>query len=324
MHKIIIDTDPGIDDAQAIAFAIAHPDIELLGLTTVFGNADVSITTNNALLLLDLFARPNIPVAGGEGKPLQQAKFPPADFVHGADGLGNLNLPSSDRKALDESAAEFIVRLANEQPGEITIVAIGPLTNIAKAVMLDPQLPSKIKQLVIMGGTIDEPGNVSPIAEANFINDPHAADIVLSHDWPATLIGLDVTHKVMLTDGNLKELKDKAKKTGQFLWDSSRFYVDFYVNRRGPEEQDLERSCAMHDASAVVYVVAPDAFEVVSGAARVITDGVAIGQVAIDRKGNEYLVSHWDDRPNTHAAMQLDAERVRRVFLDALIEHAPV
>jgi len=172
MHKIIIDTDPGIDDAQAIAFAIAHPDIELLGLTTVFGNASVEITTGNALLLLDRFGRPDIPVAAGAADPIQSERRPAPDFVHGADGLGNLNLEPSARKVTDENAAEFIVRQANEHLGEISLVAIGPLTNLALALDLDPLLPSKLKELVVMGGCVDEPGNVSPLAEANFINDP--------------------------------------------------------------------------------------------------------------------------------------------------------
>lgn len=323
MHKIVIDTDPGIDDAQAIAFAIAHPKIQLLGLTTVFGNATVDITTGNALILLDKFGRPDIPVARGAAKPLRQARLPSPDFVHGTDGLGNLNLQASARRAIDESAAEFIVRLANEQPGEITLVAIGPLTNIAQAVTLDPLLPNKIKELVIMGGTVDEPGNVSPLAEANFINDPHAADEVLAHDWPATLIGLDVTLRIPLDDSHLQELRDKAQETGRLLWDSSRFYIDFYTSRFA-KSGVVKRSCAMHDASAVVYLVERDAFTLVSGPARVIEAGMAIGQLALDRKCDGYFLPHWQNRPHTSAAMQVDAERIRNTFLTTLINHALV
>jgi len=321
MHNIIIDTDPGVDDAQAIALAIAHPQINLLGLTTVFGNATIDITTRNALTLLELFGDTDVPVARGAAEPLQQARMPSADFVHGADGLGNLNLPAPDRKASDESAAEFMVRLVNSRPGEITLVAIGPLTNIAQALKLDPLLPDKVKELVVMGGAVDEPGNVSPVAEANFICDPHAADSVLAHNWPITLIGLDVTHRILLRDSDTRELKNHAGKTGRFIWDSSRFYVDFYVNGHAISNEK-ERSCPMHDASAVVYLLERDAFNLTSGAARVVDHGVAVGQLIIDRKGAPYPLPHWRDRPIINAAVAVDAERVRRAFLDTLIQHS--
>ncbi len=326
MHKIIIDTDPGIDDAQAIAFAIAHPQIDLLGLSTVFGNADIDTTSRNALKLLEIFARPDIPVVKGASKPLVQQRLPAPDFVHGVDGLGNLNLDEPSVDLADESAADFIVRMANEQPGEITVVAVGPLSNIALAVGQDPTLPSKLKQLIVMGGTVQQAGNVSPVAEANFLGDPHAADIVCAHDWPLKIIGLDVTLKVMLRDEHLASLRDKAGETGQFIWDSSRFYVDFYTadqNQAGLENP--VRQCAMHDASAVVCVVEEGAFKFVSGGARVIPDGIAIGQLALNQKANsgiEYAVPHWQNRPLVHAAMQVDAERVRNTFLNTLMQHA--
>jgi len=323
MNNIIIDTDPGIDDAQAIAFALAHPDINLLGLTSVFGNATVDITTNNALLLLELFGRSDIPVAKGATKPLVQDRLASPDFVHGDDGLGNISAAKPSGNVIDESAAEFIVRMVNAQPGEVTLIAIGPLTNIAHAIALDPSLPSKTKELVIMGGTVDEPGNVSPVSEANFLGDPHAADIVLAHDWPATIIGLDVTHKIVLRDQDFIELRDKAKKTGQFLWDSSRFYIDFYDSHRSLSDGDI-RSCAMHDASTLVYLVERDAFEFITGAARVAESGVAVGQLIIDRAGRDYPVPYWQDRPNVSAAMQADVERIRSSFLNTLIDYALV
>lgn len=326
MHKIIIDTDPGIDDAQAIAFAIAHPEIDLLGLSTVFGNADIDITSRNALTLLEVFGRPDIPVAKGASKPLVQKRLPSPDFVHGVDGLGNLNLDEPTSTLASESAAEFIVRMANEQPGEITIVAVGPLTNIALAAELDRNLPNKLKQLIVMGGTVKQAGNVSPLAEANFLGDPHAADIVCAHDWPLKIIGLDVTLKVMLRDEHLAQLRDNAGHTGKFIWDSSRFYVDFYSkNQNLAGAENPLRQCAMHDASALVCVVDESAFKFVSGGARVVPDGIAIGQLALNQKPNsgvEYAIPHWRNRPLVHAAMQVDAERVRSTFLNTLVQHA--
>jgi len=242
MHKIIIDTDPGIDDAQAIALAIAHPDIELLGLTTVFGNADIDTTTRNALTVLEQFNQAQIPVAKGAAAPLQIERYPAPDFVHGADGLGNVNL------ALPS---------------------------------LDPQLPDKVKRLVVMGGTVSAPGNVSPVAEANFIGDPHAADIVCGQDWPLTIIGLDVTMQTAITDSLLQKLRSEAGQIGEFLWHSSRFYVDFYSNLSQPLAN--EPACAMHDASAVINVVCPELFETVSGIARVVVSGIAQGQLILDQ-----------------------------------------
>ncbi|MEM7357993.1 MAG: nucleoside hydrolase [Pseudomonadota bacterium] len=322
MPKIIIDTDPGIDDAQAIAFALAHPNIELIGLTTVFGNAAVDVTTRNALRILEVFGHPSIPVAAGASDPLILERFPAPDFVHGKDGMGNLNLSAPKNQPQPESAAEFIVRSANEMPGEISLVAIGPLTNIALALRLDPMLPEKIRELVIMGGTVSEPGNVTPLAEANFINDPHAADELLACDWPTTVIGLDVTLKTLLTDKDLETLDAQAGETGKFLSASGQYYLDFYSSRfaRGGEHQ---RACAMHDASAVIYVVAPDAFQTVAGAARVNTDGLGMGQLALDRKGEEYLLPYWQDHPPTHVAMHVDSNRVHDEFITALIQHAP-
>jgi len=318
MYKIILDTDPGIDDAQAIAFAIAHPEIQLIGLTTTFGNADIEITTRNALTILERFGHASIPVAKGAHKPIIQPRFPSPDFVHGDDGIGNLNLAAPRASVSDESAADFIIRNANEQPGELSLVAIGPLTNLAQAVTQDPDLPNKLKELIVMGGTHKETGNVTPLAEANFINDPHAADIVLAHEWPAKVIGLDVTLQTLLRDTELKKIRNSCGSAGDFLWDSSRFYIDFYSNQLGT----AERACAMHDASALVYLVAREAFTFLSGPARVISEGVAIGQLALGQKQSNYLLPHWEARPTTDVAIDVDADRVVGIFTDTLTSHS--
>lgn len=319
MHKIIIDTDPGIDDAQAIAFALAHPEIQLLGLTTVFGNAEVDVTTRNALTVLEEFDRRDIPVAKGAAKPLQIDRFPAPDFVHGDDGMGNLNLAAPKRQKASETAAEFIVRSANEQQGELTLIAIGPLTNIAQALALDPELPSKVNGLIVMGGTVKAPGNVSPVAEANFINDPHAADVVCSADWPLTIIGLDVTMKTALTDSLFRKLQQEAGKIGDFLWRSSRFYVDFYS--RLTEKISAERACAMHDASALVYLVQPSFFTRVSGPACVAQAGPAMGQLILGNAREPYFLSYWNERPDAYAAMHVDNQAVLDCFVNTLIDY---
>lgn len=320
MHKLIIDTDPGIDDAQAIAFAVAHPEIELLGLTTVFGNADIDTTTRNAINVLEHFGQSSVPVAKGAAAPLDIPRYPAPDFVHGEDGMGNMNLPAPSAKPVTLSAAEFLVQSANQHTGELVVVAIGPLTNLAQALALDPELPQKLKRLIVMGGTVAAPGNVSPVAEANFINDPHAADLVCAHDWPLTVVSLDVTMQTALTDSLFTKLKQHAGEIGKFLWDSGRFYVDFYSNLAAPIS-DEQSACAMHDASAVVAMVRPDLFTLVNGVARVVDTGIAQGQFILDQGCEPYLLKHWEDRPKVSVTMQVNAPEVLATFVDTLIDY---
>ena len=317
VSKIIIDTDPGIDDAQAIAFAIAHPDVELLGLTTVFGNATVDVTTKNALILLELFGVPELPVASGATHPLVQKRLPAPDFVHGEDGLGNLELRPATTSPAQQSAAEFISRTLNEHPGEVTLVTIGPLTNIALALQMDPELASKAKELIVMGGTVQAPGNVTPLAEANLICDPHAADLVLAENWPASIVGLDVTLDTHLYDSDLEKIRDQTGKAGRFLWDSSRYYVDFYAQELA--QPDGDRYTPMHDASALVYLVQRELFRAVAGPERVVPDGLAVGQLALDRIGGSYAFDYWQNRPDVNVALEVDSRSVCKTFVATLL-----
>ena len=174
VRKIIIDTDPGIDDAMAIFLALASPELDVVGLTTVMGNVEVDLATTNALRLLEIAGRSDIPVAEGAGKPIATDFLGTVEFVHGDDGQGNAFLPSPASRPLGISAAEFIVQQARAYPGEITLVPIGPLTNIALALRLEPNLPKLVAGAVLMGGNAFCPGNASPTAEANIRNDPEA------------------------------------------------------------------------------------------------------------------------------------------------------
>ena len=191
MTRFVIDTDPGVDDAHAIMMAFAHPEAQIEAITTVAGNVSLERTTANACTILDMLER-DVPVYAGCDRPLV-ARTPDASHVHGKDGLGDSGYPPSERRVADEHAVCALVRLANESPGELTLVAIGPLTNLALATRLDPTLPERYKRLVAMGGAIRGTGNITPAAEFNVYADPEAAAIVFDA-WPGlTLISWETT-----------------------------------------------------------------------------------------------------------------------------------
>jgi inosine-uridine nucleoside N-ribohydrolase len=172
-HTVIYDTDPGVDDAMALYFALARPDIDVIGVTTTFGNVTVEQAAKNALYLCAIAGRSEIPVTQGVSQPRVKHAEAPPDFIHGADGLGNLPSRQSTSNTLEpRSSAQFIVDTARKYPGEVSVVAVGPLGNLARALELEPELPTLLRKVVVMGGTVLEPGNVSPVAEANIWNDP--------------------------------------------------------------------------------------------------------------------------------------------------------
>ncbi len=310
-HKIILDTDPGIDDAMAIFTAFAHPEIELLGLTTTFGNVSVEQATTNALQLVEM-AGVDVPVAKGVETPWVKPLSDFPDFVHGKDGFGNINLPAPKGAPVAQSAAEFIVDQVMSQPGEVTLVAVGPLGNLATALKLQPQIADKVKRVVIMGGVIAADGNVSPVAEANILSDPHAADKVMAASWEVVIVGLDVTHQVVLSNALFNQIRDENPKVGAFMHQAAQFYINFYSSVR-----DID-GCYGHDVSAVAYVIAPDIFGVESGEVCVATDGVAIGQTIMSRFGIPYPLPFWQDRPKQKACMSVDDQRLVVLFRDAM------
>ena len=318
MYSLILDTDPGVDDAMAIAFACAHPEIDLLGLTTVFGNVSVNQATRNALSLLEQFDHSDIPVATGATSPLFQDPLPFPEFVHGSDGLGNINLPDPESSAVASSAAEFIVERCAATPGDITLIAVGPLTNIALALRLDPQLPTRVKQLIVMGGALHEAGNVSPVAEANFLSDPHAADEVFAVNWPATIVGLDVTHRVMLNASDLGCIGKGSQRYGKTLQAASAFYMDYYHSTTVGQREE-EPACAMHDVTALIYMLQPELFTTETGPVRIVSEGISRGQLTMARKGYRYLLDDWENREDTVACVGVTPEPVKRLFIDTLV-----
>ena len=306
-RKIIIDTDPGIDDAMAIFFAFQAQELEVLGLTTTFGNVSVDLATQNAITLTEI-AKVTVPVAKGVAVPTKIAPRPHPDFVHGADGFGNIDWPAPKGKAVDKSAAQFIIDTVREFPGEVTIIALGPLGNLAKALELDPEIANLVDEVVLMGGTAIEYGNVSPVAEANIMNDPHAADMVFTAPWQVTMIGLDVTHQVLLDNSILERIKVANPVEGNFLYDCAQYYINFYSSRF-----DMN-GCYFHDASTIAYVMDPSIFGVELGAVRVACDGIGIGQTIFAPQGMSFPEPHWSDVPMTQVCMEVDSEKLLALF----------
>ncbi|MBM7043808.1 MULTISPECIES: nucleoside hydrolase [Rhizobium] len=206
-HKIIIDCDPGVDDAVAITLALAAPDeIELLGVTTVAGNVPLENTTRNAIGLLALLRRPDIPVYAGCARPLMRA-VGHRSIMHGTEGLGGVELTNDGIEPASEHAVDFIIDTVMSRPGEVTLCPIGPLTNVAVALVKEPRLASNLKQIVFMGGAAFGSGNTTPSAEFNVYVDPHAAHIVACSGVQLTMFGLDVTRSVIATPERLVRLE---------------------------------------------------------------------------------------------------------------------
>jgi inosine-uridine nucleoside N-ribohydrolase len=302
-RKILIDTDPGIDDAMAIFYALESPELDVVGLTTIFGNADVTTATTNALKLLEIAGRDDIPVARGIDKPLAMPYRGPVAFVHGDDGQGNVFLPQPTTTVHELDAPHFIVRSVLDAPGEITLVALGPLTNIAVAMQLEPTLGSHLAGIVLMGGNAFSGGNASPAAEANILNDPEAADIVFGADCQIVMAGLDVTEHIVMTSEDLTRMSSFDNPRAKHLAAIVPFYADFYRDRLG-----LDGIC-VHDSTTISYLLAPQHFSWVEYPIRVDSgDSFCRGktQPAVHVSDHE---TAWSD---PRAVVELELERLKR------------
>ena len=302
MTRLIIDTDPGIDDAIALFAALASPELDVAGLTTVFGNVDVEVATRNALTLLEVAGRADIPVARGAAAPVAMDYLGAIPQVHGADGLGDGGeLVAPSRAALDVSAAEFLCR---EAPGA-TILAIGPLTNLALALRLRPDLDTLVEQVVVMGGNALGPGNATPAAEANMWNDPEAADVVFGARWPVTMVGLDVTHEVVLPGAGIDELTVLDTATARMLAQAIPLYRDFLEKVSGLD------GIYLHDPSAVAYLLDPGLFRTERWPLRVETQGISRGKTW-PSLGNtdDAAPAAWQGRPLVNVCVGVDAPAV--------------
>jgi purine nucleosidase len=255
-EKIIIDCDPGIDDMLAIFYALASDALDVVGITTVYGNVPAETGAQNALRLIEMAGRSNIPVAVGARNPLCGTYSHTFSSIHGKDGLGNTHLPEPIGKPIAQTAVDFIVEQVDAHPGEITLAPIGPLTNIALAIQLHPHIVSKVKRVVLMGGAAFVPGNVNPASEANIHSDPEAAVAVFKADWDLTMLGLDVTRNIRLTDEDIQRFARSNKSTAQLIAKAVPNYLKFYKKKYG------KNWCQLHDPSVISYILHPSLFEV--------------------------------------------------------------
>ncbi len=327
-HKIIIDTDAGIDDAMAISFAFAHPHIEVIGITSIFGNVPLKTATTNALRLC-AFNGKKVPVCEGESDVVGKEMMPCPEWIHGANGFGDISVPESDLTLDQRSAVDFIAAQLSAMPGEISLVPIGPLTNIARLVERYPAAVEQAKQVVLMGGAAHVTGNVTPLAEFNIAGDPEAADTVCAAAWPVTMIGLDVTGNTVLTADIFTKISAANPKL-EFLGDAAKQYIDFYTKQVGLA------GCCMHDVCAVACVIEPDIFDLVEARIRVECEGFSRGYTAVmpDRMENslrdwvtkpQWVKQHfphelaiWLDRPRQRYAASLDKQRMTELFVETL------
>ncbi len=255
---MVVDTDGGVDDAVALWWLLESARVDVVAITVVHGNVDLAVAVGNVGRVLAALGRRDVPIAIGAAVPYGPAPaLRPADFIHGVDGLGETFRPDSGLEPVAETAAELIVRLARDGAGELRLVTLGPLTNVALALDLDATLPERVSAITVMGGTIVAPGNALPSAEANIAHDPAAARRVVGAGWTdATLVGLDVTHHATLTSTEFALLDERRNATARFLAEPLAFYRRFGGTFCEPDE------CPCHDLLAVMAAAARD---VVSG-----------------------------------------------------------
>jgi purine nucleosidase len=265
--KVVFDTDPGIDDAMALLYLDACSNLELLGITTTPGNASIEQCTNNALILCELFDI-SVPIHAGIAETINGivlTNYP--DFVHGTNGLGDITLPATSRQPADTGAVDYLIKSAQEFSSELTLIAVGRLTNLALAIRSDDKFAKNLKQIIFMGGAFKHEGNVTPWAEANIMCDPEAASIVFESGIPLTMVGLDVTMKTRMSHAYLTELTGYLGDIGSMVKDMNEVYASYYKKEQGLDEFPV------HDSSAIAFAHRPEYFAIETGTLSCVLEG---------------------------------------------------
>jgi inosine-uridine nucleoside N-ribohydrolase len=287
---------------MAILLAFNSPEVEIVGLSTVFGNVGVAATTENALRLVELAGRPDVPVAMGADKPLLRPNTSNGWMVHGRNGLGGAELPAPKGQPDKRRAAQFIIDTIMANPGEITLVPLGPLTNVALAVSVEPRIAANVREVVLMGGAANVPGNASPVGEANIRNDPEAAHIVFHAGWPLTMVGLDVTEKTVMSPEYLEELGRTGSPATDFIGKITPHYLAF-------SQKWGVNGFPVHDSSALAYVIDPSLFETRKAY-------VDVDYHSPHHAGN--TVPDWRGQrgtePNVNVCLDVDSERFLELY----------
>jgi purine nucleosidase len=319
-RPVLIDTDPGTDDAMAILLALTSPEVDVRAFTVVGGNVPEAQGLENALRLVSLAGRCDIPIAGGAPRPLAQ-RLITAEFVHGKNGMGEIELPASRCTADKRFAPDLIIEMVRAMPGQLTLVPVGPLTNIALAVLKDPGIVPLVKEVVIMGGSITE-GNVTAAAEANVYNDPEAAQVVFDAGWKVTMVGLDVTHKTQFRRAQLERLA----RTHGTLNDFATRVMTFLIELSAKFGED---GTPMHDPLAMGVAIDPSFVKTRHMRIDVetrgqFTRGATVGNRhnAVEHnelQGDRYVMTGIDRvQPNAWVAVEVEAERFMSFFIDRL------
>ncbi|RIJ77178.1 nucleoside hydrolase [Nakamurella silvestris] len=309
-RPFLLDCDTGIDDAMALLYLASEPTIDFVGISTVSGNVTAEQAATNSLRLLHLIDRLDVPVAVGAMDFLDRPFDGGVPHIHGRNGVGNVEVPPAPVGPVAQSGAELIVEMARRYPGELHLITIGPLTNIALALELEPELPRLVSHVTVMGGAALVPGNVSPVAEANIANDAKASAIVLAADWPITLVGLDVTMQQNLEEPDRVRLLESDRPVAQLMGRILDLYFDFY-------EPIMGRRCsALHDPLAAAIAVGGIAMDLAPVVRVVVddTEGPGRGQTICDLRGS---YAGYPEQSGAHCAVAL---RIDTDFAPILME----
>ena len=304
-RKLILDVDTGIDDALAIAYALASPELDLIGVTCTYGNVEVDQAVRNSLAILELFGRTDVPVyAGPQREDFEVMEI--SQFIHGVNGIGEAKLYDASRAAEQQSAVDFMVQSVHRYGDDLVIVPVGPLTTVAAAAEADENFASRA-HIVCMGGALTVPGNVTPCAEANINQDPEAADFVFRQGEDITMIGLDVTLQTLLTTVETKQWRALRTTGGEFLAEATDYYIKAYETT-----SPHLGGCGLHDPLAVAVAADPSLVDTLAINLKVDTEGETRGRTI----GDETCLN--DPVKSARVAVGVDVERFLEEFMRRL------